>query len=192
MTQLYDSFLFPVTFFDFVMFRRIKNLFPARRLPRGAAVSVATEAEERILHASKENTVETPSGSSALGKGRHLTPAQRTGALGEAAAAEHLVAEGHRVVERNWRAGRDEIDLITTDGNCLVFVEVRTRAESALVGGYHSISARKKAALRRVCAAYLKTCHPRPRTYRLDVVQITLGKGGQKVIHHYAGLALFN
>lgn len=111
---------------------------------------------------------------------------------GEEAAAAFLTEKGHRVLERNWRAGRDEIDLITRDGAALVFVEVRTRADGALVGGYHSIDARKKAALRRVCGAYLKGCHPRPLTYRLDVVQISMGKGGQMQIHHYAGIALFN
>lgn len=123
---------------------------------------------------------------------RPRTPAQVRGDAAEAAAAQFLIERGHRVVERNWRAGRDEIDLITIDGPCLVFVEVRARAAGALVGGYHSIDRRKKAALRRVCSAYLQAAKPRPQTYRLDAVQIALGKGGQMEIHHYAGLALFN
>lgn len=121
-----------------------------------------------------------------------LTPAMRSGMAAEAAAARFLEEKGHRVLERNWRAGRDEIDLITQDGVCLVFVEVRARAASALVGGFHSIDKRKKAALRRVCSAYLNVQKPRPQTYRLDVVQIALGNGGQMTIHHYAGVALFN
>lgn len=116
----------------------------------------------------------------------------RRGRAGEDAAADFLMKAGHRILERNWRAGRDEIDLITVDGPCLVFVEVRARAQGALVGGYHSIDKRKRAALRRVCFAYLDGCRPRPRTYRFDVVQIALGKGGQMEIHHYAGVSLFN
>lgn len=207
------------------MFRRIKSLFPPRRLRpvKGTAVeqplgeaqdspapieaaktapssqdspALVGQAESLPVSATQPATApssqDAPAQEDGAGTPKAQTAAQRTGSAGEAAAAEYLTGKGHRVLERNWRAGRDEIDLITMDGQALVFVEVRTRAQTALVGGFHSIDARKKAALRRVCGAYLQSRNPRPRTYRLDVVQISMGKGGQMTINHYAGIALFN
>lgn len=163
--------------------------FAAGSAPRSATSRAGAGAGSSALGGTPASA---SASTGAAGAGAARTPAQQTGDKGEDAAAQFLAAKGHQVLERNWRAGRDEIDLITRDGAALVFVEVRTRAQNALVGGFHSINARKKAALRRVCGAYLKTCRPRPQTYRLDVVQIQMGKGGQMTIHHYAGIALFN
>jgi putative endonuclease len=46
---------------------------------------------------------------------------------GERAAARHLRRRGLRVITRNYRTPRGEIDLIARDGDTLVFVEVKTR-----------------------------------------------------------------
>ena len=67
------------------------------------------------------------------------TRAQR-GTFGEDLAADHCRRVlGYREIARNWRYKRDEIDLICQDGEVLVFVEVRARAESALVSGFYSV-----------------------------------------------------
>ena len=54
------------------------------------------------------------------------------GAAGEGVAASALEAEGYRILERNWRSGRSEIDLIAQRGDIIAFVEVKTRGEHAL------------------------------------------------------------
>ncbi|RAW03027.1 YraN family protein [Pseudochryseolinea flava] len=51
----------------------------------------------------------------------------KTGAKGEALAAEFLKKKGFHVVARNFRYGRAEIDLIVTRQDWLIFVEVKTR-----------------------------------------------------------------
>ena len=67
------------------------------------------------------------------------------GRLGEKEAERLLKAKGYRVVARNWRAGKDEIDLVCFDGEALVFVETKTRAFGAIVGGLiRSISGSEK------------------------------------------------
>ena len=43
-------------------------------------------------------------------------------------AAEYLAGKGYEVLERNYRYGRAEIDLIVKKKNWLVFVEVKTRS----------------------------------------------------------------
>ena len=118
-----------------------------------------------------------------------LTTAEK-GTLGEKEAERHLKGKRFRVVKRNWRKGRDEIDLICLDDKVLVFVEVRTRKDNAVISGYHSIGPKKKRALLRVCKAYLRqardTCH-----YRFDVVEARWFEKGNLTCLHYENVALF-
>jgi len=44
-------------------------------------------------------------------------------------AARHLKRHGYRVIGRNYRCPVGEIDLICTDGDTIVFVEVKTRSD---------------------------------------------------------------
>lgn len=59
-----------------------------------------------------------------------MTSKMQTGRNGEHAAAEYLVAKGYEILERNYRSGRAEIDLIVRNKSWLVFVEVKTRSGS--------------------------------------------------------------
>ena len=49
------------------------------------------------------------------------------GKIGEDLAVNHLINKGYRILERNWRSGHKEIDIIALDGDTLVVVEVKTR-----------------------------------------------------------------
>ena len=49
------------------------------------------------------------------------------GHKGEAAAVSYLESKGHRLLDKNWRLHGYEIDIITTCGGYIVFVEVKTR-----------------------------------------------------------------
>ena len=51
------------------------------------------------------------------------------GRYGENAAARFLRRHGYKILERNYRAGRNEIDIIAKNKDFLVFVEVKTRSE---------------------------------------------------------------
>ena len=50
------------------------------------------------------------------------------GARGEQIATEYLIRKGFRILERNWRYYKAEIDIIAIDNNELVIVEVKTRS----------------------------------------------------------------
>ncbi len=123
------------------------------------------------------------------------SPQAEAGARGEQAAADFLKArQGYAVVARNWRSPRDqrdEIDLICRDGDVLVFVEVKARAAGALVSGYHAVDERKKRALRRAVQAYLAGLVPAPRTFRFDVVEVTLSGRLPAQVMHYQNAPLF-
>src|SRR4051812_38950611 len=69
-----------------------------------------------------------------------------TGGKGEEAVYFHLRRQGYVMVARNWRSPRrrSEIDLIGWDGDCLCFVEVKTRAENTLVPAEVAVDAEKR------------------------------------------------
>ena len=53
-----------------------------------------------------------------------------TGADGEQLACRYLEGKGYRILERNWRSGQNELDIIATNKQFLVIVEVKTRRSS--------------------------------------------------------------
>ncbi len=117
-----------------------------------------------------------------------------TGDAGEDAAARFFQDAGYEILVRNWRAGRDELDLValTPETKSLVFIEVKTRDELDPKGGYFAVDARKKAALRRAVRAYLRAVG-RPRAaFRFDIAEVRLESpapgvpGRLRVIHHCA------
>ncbi len=124
-----------------------------------------------------------------------LSARAQAGALGEQTAADFLrTRHRYTIVARNWRSPRDlrdEIDLVCRDGDVLVFVEVKARAAGALVSGYQAVDERKKRALRRAVQAYLGSLTPPPRTFRLDIVEVTLSDRLPPQVMHYENAPLF-
>ncbi|HZR07838.1 MAG TPA: YraN family protein [Myxococcales bacterium] len=111
------------------------------------------------------------------------TSRSRLGARGEDAAVELLRAGGYRIVARNHRCPRGEIDVIAEKDDLLVFVEVRTRATSAFGGPEETVGARKQ---RRVIAAardYLAQRRGRAKAARFDVIAIVDGPQGPSLTH---------
>ena len=98
---------------------------------------------------------------------------------------------GYRIVTKNWRHHRGEIDLICLDQACLVFIEVRLRKAVSLVSGVQSISRKKKSLLRRTALAYLNRLGKSPKTYRFDIISIAYGQSKDYKISHYRNVALF-
>lgn len=108
------------------------------------------------------------------------TPRRRLGNFGEAAAAAFLIRQGYSVLERQWRCGAGEIDLIARQGDQLVFVEVRTRRGAADGSAEESVTAIKQARLIRLAYTYLDT-HSLSDTmaWRIDVITIAVDRAGR-------------
>lgn len=122
-----------------------------------------------------------------------------TGAAAERVAADWLRSRcGFRVVAWNWRNPRDqreEIDLVCWDRDVLVFVEVKARTLGARVPGFYAVDYRKKRVLHRVCRAYVGRLGAAVRTWRLDVVEVSIPAGGPGApgteILHFENVPLF-
>ena len=112
------------------------------------------------------------------GQGR----AGETGQYAEQAALAFLQGQGLKLVERNFRCRRGELDLIMRDGATLVFVEVRYRADRRFGGALASIGSGKRRRLRAAAEYYLQGLHRAPPPCRFDVVAMDGGKGGAPTI----------
>ncbi len=109
-----------------------------------------------------------------------------TGALGETAAAEFLEQQGWRIVERNWRSGRGEVDIIAwSEEEILVFVEVKTRSgESSGYGSpEESVDAKKQDQILRAAGSYMESIDYEWEI-RFDVVAVILKEGKVLEIRH--------
>ena len=84
-----------------------------------------------------------------------MTEKQERGALGEQAAVDYLRKQGFMIVERNYRIGRSEIDIIASRYDELPFVEVKTRKAGSMVAPEGAINEQKLRALRRAASAYM-------------------------------------
>lgn len=116
-------------------------------------------------------------------------PDAELGRWGEAAAARHLMRRGARVLGRNWRHGRDELDLVALEGEVLVFVEVKTRRAAEPGAGWFAVDARKRRALRRAARGWLRAVGGAPHV-RFDVVEVLICHGGNPRIVHHLGAGL--
>lgn len=108
------------------------------------------------------------------------------GAWGENLAAKYLKRQGFRILEHNYSCRFGEIDLIVTDWNFLVFVEVKLRKSDAFARAAEFVDYRKQNRLRTTAELWLSQ-HETELPSRFDVVEIYAPEGEQTknpIIHH--------
>lgn len=79
-----------------------------------------------------------------------------TGKKGEEIAFEFLKEKGYHILEKNWRKGYLEVDIIALDKNLLVFVEVKTRADLSHGAPEEAVTRKKEKQLMDAAEAYLE------------------------------------
>jgi putative endonuclease len=112
---------------------------------------------------------------------------QRLGEWGEKVAAEHLVAEGMVVLDRNWRTASGEIDIIARDGDAVVFCEVKTRRSLAFGDPSEAVAGLKSKRLRVLAMQWLALAKIRPCEVRFDVVKVIVSRSSGPLINHERG-----
>ncbi|MEO8578590.1 MAG: YraN family protein [Gemmatimonadales bacterium] len=112
---------------------------------------------------------------------------QILGERGERIAEQYLVERGWRVVERRFRSGHRDIDLVMqrngSDGGVIAFVEVKTRVSSGYGGPLGAVNWRKQLEMARAARAWMATNRVAAASYRFDVVGVVYGTGPPEVIH---------
>ena len=110
------------------------------------------------------------------------------GPIGETIAAVYLRRLGYRVVDRNVRTRRGEIDLVARHGEELVFVEVKSWRRLPAEGLEHAIDRRKQRRMVSVARAYLtRNLRYAALRQRFDVILVRDGGVALHVVGAFEG-----
>jgi putative endonuclease len=110
------------------------------------------------------------------------------GESGEDSAVRYLKKKGYDILDRNIRIGRGELDIIASENDLIVFVEVKTRSCEKYLDLFDSISESKAETLIQTCELYLEQNGLSIRDFRIDLIGILLIKGIVTKIKHVEGI----
>ena len=103
------------------------------------------------------------------------------GKEGEGLALKKIKRLGYKCIARNYRCALGEIDIIASDRDCLVFIEIKTRKGRSLGYAKEAIDDRKRRQLSKVALAYMKSNNCCDTKSRFDVVAISLRDGKEEI-----------
>ncbi|OGH47744.1 MAG: hypothetical protein A3A51_04900 [Candidatus Levybacteria bacterium RIFCSPLOWO2_01_FULL_39_10] len=114
-----------------------------------------------------------------------------TARMGEDLAANFLKKKGYKIIDRNFRLGYGEIDIIAVKKNTLVFVEVKTRRGSLYGTPFEQISSNKLRTIVRT-AQFYKLNNPKlPGSLRIDAIGVILDENmNLKDLQHIENITL--
>jgi putative endonuclease len=105
-----------------------------------------------------------------------------TGKKGEEIAVKYLKDKGYKILETNWRLGKNEIDIIALDGKFIVIAEVKTRQSNSFGEPEIAVTREKQKSLIRSANSYVRMKHI-DLEVRFDIISIILAKDKEQ-IHH--------
>jgi putative endonuclease len=104
------------------------------------------------------------------------------GKQGEEIATTYLLRQGYIILEVNWRAGRNEVDIIARDKDFLVIIEVKSRSSSTFSEPEEAVTRDKQQALIRAANAYIFKKNINLDT-RFDIISIIHNRNETRVNH---------
>lgn len=121
-------------------------------------------------------------GNDGIEPGRRMSAAM-TGGRGEKTAAAFLEARGYRIIERNFRGERYEIDIIAEQKNTIVFCEVKTARSRAFGPATEWVTPVKISHIAQAANEYIASHDISGRAFRFDVIGITISRGRTMIDH---------
>ena len=101
--------------------------------------------------------------------------------LGGEYARQFLERKGYSILESNYRGQSGEIDLVAMEGECLVFVEVKSRRTGAFGRPEESVTEAKQQKLVQAALEYMQEKEIEEGEWRIDVVGIEAGGARPRV-----------
>ncbi len=101
------------------------------------------------------------------------TAASALGKKGEDMVARYLKDNGYIILKQNWRDRFGEIDIIAENDDNIVFVEVKTRSENALVSGLEAVDSGKMHRIKNEAISFTKRLNT-DLPPRIDVAEVTV------------------
>lgn len=105
------------------------------------------------------------------------------GAKGEQIATDFLRNKGYVILQRNWRSGKKELDLVAMQGDTVVVVETKTRTNFNFGFPEESVTKKKQQFLKVAAAAFMES-NPQYINLRFDIISILMeGERVREIIH---------
>jgi putative endonuclease len=108
------------------------------------------------------------------------TTRQLLGARGEKAAAHYLRRHGYKILTKNFRSGKAEVDLVARHKDFLVFVEVKTRETEQFGAPSEAVQLDKQRNLSKAALDYLRQLGNPRIHFRFDIVEVVLPADSKK------------
>jgi len=109
-----------------------------------------------------------------------MSEANELGKQGEEIATAYLLKQGYQILDVNWRAGRNEIDIIAKDKEFLVIIEVKSRRSDTFMEPEEAVTREKQQALIRAANAYIFRKNIDLET-RFDIISIIHNRNETRV-----------
>ena len=108
---------------------------------------------------------------------------QRLGRAGEEATCRYLESIGHTIIERNWRGGHLEIDIISVDADGIHFVEVKARQRNIQAPPQDNVGSVKQKRIVNAALKYLNSAQlPRKgMECFFDIAAVTFDEDGEHI-----------
>jgi putative endonuclease len=111
-----------------------------------------------------------------------MAESHNLGHEGEDIAAEHLKKAGYKILHRNWKAGKLEIDIIAENKDFVVFAEVKTRSDDFRIAPVNAVNREKQRTMILAASSYLQW-NKIDKESRFDVITI-IKKDDEHLIDH--------
>jgi len=106
------------------------------------------------------------------------------GKHGEDIVCNYLIKKGYKIMRRNFRSDRGEIDIIAEDRSDLVFVEVKTNKKGGFGEPEYRVTVKKQKQLCKTAGLYLHENKTKNKDCRFDVIAVKLEPDGFAKINH--------
>lgn len=104
----------------------------------------------------------------------HMAKHNLIGEKGERLAVDYFHRKGYQILHKNWRKGRNEIDIIARSSATLHFIEVKTLSYAGRIPPEHAVHRKKLQGLMKAAAAFLVEGNQNQDSIQFDVLSITL------------------
>lgn len=111
------------------------------------------------------------------------TARQAFGELGERIAERWLRRRGWRVIQRRFRNGHRDIDLVVERDGTVAFVEVKARKGADFGGPVQAVDYRKRRQLERSAMVWIDRHGRGVESYRFDVIGVLVDGAAVRVCH---------
>ena len=108
----------------------------------------------------------------------------RIGQAGEQMACDFLETQGHQILDRNWRTGHLELDIISEAADGLHFVEVKARTAPVTTTVLDQVNVVKQKRISAAAGHYLNKKHMEGKEVFFDIVSV-LFDGEETVVRYF-------